>query len=323
MMKKIMLVRSTGLVQESIDEIILENVDAEYVVVDDNEADIDRAAGGVNAIIGSPRPVVRPALLEVAGASLEWIHNLGAGIDTYLFKELVESKIILTNGKIIQGPEVADHALALLLALTRNLHFYINDTELLNEQKHRPIELRGKTAVVIGGGGGIGMLIAERASSFGMRVLVVEDQMINMVSFVEAQYTGDQLLEVLPGADVVFMAAPLTSRTRKVIDSEALAIMKEDTFLINVCRGETVDTDALLGALNSGRLRGVGLDVSDPEPLPDDHPLRSIHRVLLTPHVAGPSDWNRQRSFELAKMNIKRFISGDPLINEVDKHRQY
>jgi phosphoglycerate dehydrogenase-like enzyme len=321
--KKIMLIKSTGLAQDSINQIINENPEAEYVIVDDNKESIYGAVRSVNAIIGCPRNIMTAELLELTGESLDWVHNMGAGIDTYLFKEFVESNIVLTNGKIIQGPEVADHAMSLLLALTRNLHFYINVSDPPNEKKHRPIELRKKTALVIGGGGGIGMLIAERASAFGMIVSSVEDDMMNMVSFIEKQYTADQLLEVLPKADVVFMAAPLTAKTQKVINKKAISLMKDDSFLVNVCRGETIDTEALIDALKAGKFRGVGLDVTNPEPLPKTHLLNSLHRVILTPHVAGPSDWNRVRSFELAKANIRRYISSNSMLNEVDKSRQY
>ena len=321
--KKIMLIKSTGLSHDSINQIINENPKAEYVIVDDDKKSIYGVLRGVNAILGCPRDIMTAELLELAGASLDWVHNMGAGIDTYLFKEFVESNIVLTNGKIIQGPEVADHAMALLLTLTRNLHFYINVSGSSNEKKHRPIELRKKTALVIGGGGGIGMLIAERASAFGMIVYSVEDDIMNMVSFIEKQFTGDQLLEVLPKADVVFMAAPLTSKTQKIINKKAISMMKGDSFLINVCRGETIDTEALIDALMAGKFRGVGLDVTDPEPLPKSHLLNSLHRVIITPHVAGPSDWNRVRSFELAKANVRRYISTNALLNEVDKCRQY
>ena len=321
--KKIMLIKSTGLAHDSINQIINESPKAEFVIVDDDKKSIYGGVRGVNAIIGCPRHIMTAELLELAGESLDWVHNMGAGIDTYLFKEFVQSKIVLTNGKIIQGPEVADHAMALLLTLTRNLHFYINVSEPANEKKYRPIELRKKTALVIGGGGGIGMLIAERASAFGMRVYSVEDDMMNMVSFIEKQYTADQLLEVLPKADVVFMAAPLTSKTQKVINKKAISLMKDDSFLVNVCRGETIDTDALTDALKTGKFRGVGLDVTDPEPLPNAHPLHSIRPVILTPHVAGPSDWNRLRSFEIAKANVRRYISSNSMLNEVDKSREY
>jgi phosphoglycerate dehydrogenase-like enzyme len=322
MKKQIMLVKSTGLGQKSIDTIIAENKVANYVIVDDNHNDIYGSASGVNAIIGCPRFLMKPELLKIAGAQLQWVHALGAGIDTYLFKEFVESNIILTNGKIIQGPEVADHALALLLMLTRNLHFYVNQSKSPREVIPRPIELRGKTAVVIGGGGGIGMLIAERLSSFGMKVISIEDKMINMVSFIQEQHPIDRLFDVIPLGDVIIMAAPLTKITKNIINKKSINIMKDNCVLINVTRGETVNTNELLNALDAGKFLGVGLDVTDPEPLQEDHRLREIHRVILTPHVAGPSDLNRVRSYELVKANVRRFLASKPLFNMVNKFSQ-
>lgn len=307
--------------QPQIDQIVNANPAAEILCADDNHAAIFDAVAGVDAVVGCPRNLMSASLLARAGNSLRWIHASGAGLEGFIFPELVNSGIILTNGKIIQGPEVADHALALLLALSRNLHYYIGGRAAA--PKPRPIELRGKTAVVIGGGGGIGLLIAERVAACGMDAIAVNDDYVHMTSFVRAQYTADRLLEALPLGDAVLMAAPHTSRSDRMMNTAAFAAMKPGAFFVNVSRGGPVDTDALVAALRDGRLGGAGLDVTEPEPLPEDHALRHMENVILTPHVAGPSDHNRQRSFELILRNVQRFVAGQPLLNIVDKLREY
>lgn len=318
---RIMMVLSTGLNRTMVDEIVYEIPNVDYIVVDDNRSAIYGAIReGVTGLIGCPRTLMTPELIVLAGSSLRWIHVPGAGCEDFFFKQLVESPIVLTNGRIIQGPEVADHAFALLLALTRNLHYYLSGRV---DSLPRPIELRSKTAVVIGGGGGIGLLIGERAAAFGMDVIAVDDDYVHLASFIREYYTFDRYLQALPRGDVVFMAAPVTRRSRGMMNAAAFMAMKYGAFFVNISRGKTVVTPDLLDALEAGKLAGAGLDVTDPEPLPPDHPLRIMKNVVLTPHVAGLSDHNRQRSFELIKQNIKRFVDNLPLINVVDKQREY
>lgn len=320
--QRIMLVRSTGLNQTMIDEIVSEITGADYIVADDNRDAIYSAiGGGITGLIGCPRPLMTPELIALAGPSLRWVHSNGAGCESFFFKELVDSPLVLTNGRIIQGPEVADHAFALLLALTRNLHHYLSGRT--NRPLSRPVELRGKTAVVIGGGGGIGLLISERAAAFGMDVIAVEDDYVQLASFIRQHYMSERYLEALPNGDVVFMAAPVTRISRGMIDAIAFEAMKPGAYFINVSRGGTVVTPDLVTALQTGKLAGAGLDVTDPEPLPSDHPLRNMENVVLTPHTAGLSEHNRQRSFELVKRNIKRFADGLQLFNVVEKQREY
>lgn len=318
--KRIMLVRSTGQNQAVIDEMMADTPAADYVVADDNRDDVYSKLDGVSSVIGAPRALVAPELIKLAGESLQWIHGTGAGCEGFFFKELVEHPLVLTNGRIIQGPEVADHALALLLALTRNLHYYLPQRA---ERPPRPLELHGKTAVVVGGGGGIGLLICERVAAFGMHVIAVDDDYVHMTGYVHERYIVDDYLKALPKADVVFMAAPSTRASRGMMNSSAFNAMKQGTYFINVSRGATVVTADLVAALESYKLGAAGLDVTDPEPLPPEHILRSMANVILTPHIAGLSDFNRHRSLELVKRNIRRFVNGLPLFNVVDKQREY
>jgi len=251
-----------------------------------------------------------------ANRTVRWAHAPGAGIEFYCFDNLATSPIVMTNGKIIQGPEVAEHAVALTLCLTRRIGFVLKG--VAGDKIPPPVELRGKVATVIGLGG-IGLLVAERLSAFGMTVDAVTEISMPLLSTVRNQYYGDQLMEALNAADVVIMAAPLTPRTRNLLGRDQFLAMKKDANLVNVSRGGTVDLDALVVALEEGRFSGVGLDVTAPEPLPPDHRVRDFDRVIVTPHMAGRSDRLRERNFALLVNNIRRFLAGLPLLNIVDK----
>ena len=318
--KTILLVKSTGFPQEWVEELKRRFPNIRLLIADDTVESIHTKIFGVNALIGCPRPIFTPALLGRAGGSLQWVHAPGAGIEEYLIPDFVQSDIIFTNGRIIQGPEVSDHAVALLLSLTRNIHFFL--TGKGQRPMPRPIELRKKTALVFGVGG-IGTLTAEKLKAFGMHVIGTDPDYQPMVSFIDEQYLPENLMDHLPRAHVVICCCPNTDQSRFVFDEKVFRAMKKDAFFINVSRGELVCTDGLVKVLEDGNLRGVGLDVTDPEPLPENHPLNSVDRVLITPHMAGPSDHNRRRSFNLIQANIDRFLNDRPLINAVDKNLGY
>lgn len=259
-----------------------------------------------------------------AGKKLKWIQVYSAGVDRYRFPELRDSNITLTNCKIIQGPEIADHAMAMLLALTRGLDQFI-PLRMKHEWRRSGsglIELNGKTALIIGLGG-IGTQIAQRAAAFGMKVLAVDPKDIPYVSFVQRVVKPDQLHDVLPEADVVFMSAPHTAQTEGMMGSEEFGMMKKGSYFIAVSRGKTYDGKALAKALEDRHLAGAGLDVTNPEPLPKEDPLWRFENVIITPHVAGQSDKVWDRRMALLKENVRRFSEGLPLINVVNKKVWY
>jgi phosphoglycerate dehydrogenase-like enzyme len=155
-----------------------------------------------------------------------------------------------------------------------------------------------------------------------MRVDAVTENLMPLVSFVDRVFLSDELSVALADADVVFIAAPETPASRRLIDHDALAAMKDSAYLINVSRGAIVDLDALIETLEKGRLEAVGLDVTDPEPLPANHPIFGFDRVLITPHYAGITTQHTRR-FDLIYTNVRRFLAGLPLVNVVDKHLGY
>ena len=278
-------------------------------------ADADAVVGGLN----------REQFL--AAKKLKWMQVTSAGVENYLsIPEIKNSEVTMTNMKIVQGPEIADHALALLLALTRRLDVAIQDraTETWRTLANYgpPLELPGKTAVVVGVGG-IGMQIAVRAKAFGMKVIGVDPKDIPYAPHLDRTVWPDRLDSVLPEADVVFVSAPHTPETDKMFRAEQFAKMKKGVIFIAVSRGKLYDNLALVEALKSGHVAAAGLDVTETEPLPKGHPLWKTGRVILTPHIAGRSDGERARYFELYKDNLVRFAKGEPLRHTVDKQKGY
>ncbi len=263
-----------------------------------------------------------------AGKNLSWVQTLSAGVEHVLHRtgstDLRDSDIVLTNNQIVQGPEIADHAMAMLLTLSRDLPLYIADrqTETWRRRPYLGIELRGKTAVILGVGG-IGQQIAVRAWAHDMRVIGVDPDDIPFSPFIDRVVKPDQLDQVIPEADVVFVAAPHTPESHKMMGPSQFERMKQKSYFIAVSRGGVYDLGALVKALDSRRLTGAGVDVTDPEPLPKGHPLWKFDNVIITPHVAGRSDQDRGRMLGIVKENIRRFAEGLPLLNVVDKHKGY
>ena len=269
-----------------------------------------------------------PGLLKIA-PRLKWLHISSAGVEAHgsqvgLFPELVASDIVVTNAKNIYGPQIADHAFAFLLALTRRLNVTIPRQHLEEWPPGREgmVELNGKTALIIGVGG-IGSQIAQRAFGFGMKVIGVDLRDIPTGVLVQRVVPPDRLDEVLPEADVVFISVPHTPRSEGMMGPREFELMKPGSYFIAMSRGRIYDHNALVKALDSRRLAGAGLDVTDPEPLPKGDPLWKFPNVVITPHTSGGSDNLQMRLDNLVKENIRRFGAGLPLLNVVDKKQGF
>ena len=276
-----------------------------------------------DAYIGS----IKPAEVR-AGKNLKWVQIMSAGAENVLFmsgaNDLRDSNIVLTNNRIVQGPEIADHAMAMLLTLSRGINKFLADrtAETWQARGYNGIELNGRNALVIGAGG-IGQQIAQRAWAFGMKVTAVDPQDIPLTPFIQRTVKPDQLDEVLPDADVVFISAPLTEKSRKMMGAHQFELMKKDSYFIAVSRGGIYDMNGLVKALDGRKIAGAGVDVTDPEPLPKGHALWKFENAIVTPHIAGRSDKDRARMVGTIKDNIQRFVAGKPLVNVVDKQRGY
>ena len=307
----------TGMTPAAIKE--MQGVASNVTIVAADQAKLAEQVADADAIFGT----INPELFRSA-KKLKWVQVYSAGVENYRFPEFLKSDVTLTNCKILQGPNIADHAFALLLALTRDLYRIIpNRTkEEWTRGQHSPIELRGKTAVIVGLGG-IGMQIAQRAHAFDMKVIGVDPKDIPLSYWISKQVPPDRLDSVLPEADVVFLAAPHTPQTEGLMSAKQFDLMKKNSYFIAVSRGKLYSSEALLSALESKHLAGAGLDVTNPEPLPKGHPLWKCENVIITPHIAGTSDNVQTRRMAVLKENIARFSKGEPLVNVVDKQKGY
>ncbi|MYA78413.1 MAG: D-2-hydroxyacid dehydrogenase [Gemmatimonadetes bacterium] len=255
---------------------------------------------------------------------LAWIQSWGAGVDGLLYPELVESDVVLCSAKGFVGVHLADHAMALLLALTRGIHTAIRNPGWNPRWPIRDAswELVDRTMGIVGLGG-TGRELARRAVAFGMRVVAVDLEDVEVPAEVEACWGMDRFHALLEQSDVVAVCAPLTAETEALFDREAFARMPDHALLINVTRGRIVDEAALLEALECKRIGGAGLDVVPQEPLPGDHPLWKMENVVITPHTAGGSPNRDGRCVALFCENLRRYLDGRPLTSVIDKRKGY
>ena len=256
---------------------------------------------------------------------LAWIQSWGAGVDGLLYPELVESDVVLCSAKGTVGVHLADHAMALLLGLARGIHTALRNPDW--EEIRWPIrdaswELVARTMGIVGLGG-TGRELARRASAFGMRVVAVDPEDVEVPPEVEACWNMDRFHPLLEQSDVVAICAPLTAETEGLFDREAFARMRNHALLINVTRGRIVDEASLLEALDRNQIGGAGLDVVPREPLPGGHPLWKMNNVLITPHTAGGSPNRDGRCVALFCDNLRRYMDGLPLLSVIDKHKGY
>jgi phosphoglycerate dehydrogenase-like enzyme/glyoxylase-like metal-dependent hydrolase (beta-lactamase superfamily II) len=277
--------------------------------------DAARAAADADAVLG-----FCTADIAKAGTRLRWIAVAHAGVEEDLSPELVKSKIVFTNMQRLYGPPVADQAFALLLSLTRGLREVTPDTIWFKGEKLE--ELHGKTMLVVGLGG-LGTQVSRRAHAFGMRVLAIDPKDMDRPAFVFSLDKPAKLMDLLPKADVVVLACPLTAETRGMIGEPQFEAMKRSAYFINIARGGLVKMPALMEALRNQRFAGAGLDVTDPEPLPPGHPLWKMTNVVISPHVGGQSPEGKDRQWRLWRENVRRFVAGEPLLCVVDKEKGY
>jgi len=257
-------------------------------------------------------------LLRGAG-SLQWVHNHSSGADRPVFIELLQRGVIVTTSSGANAGVVAHSVVAGLLVLARRL------LPLVAAQRERrwapllasgmPSDLAGQTAVIVGWGP-VGQQVAAVLGALGLRCMAVRRGAGPAAPGVEA-VAYDDLHRVLPQADWLILACPLTDTTRGLVDARALALLPPGAHLINVARGEVVVQADLVQALQTGRLAGAHLDVFDPEPLPAESSLWALPNVLLTPHTAGHSDGNEARVAAMFLDNLARWCAGQPLQRRV------
>jgi phosphoglycerate dehydrogenase-like enzyme len=274
---------------------------------------------------------------------LKWVQLSSTGVNHLLDKPILESDILITTTRGIHATPIAEFAFGALLSLGRHLNEMQVDQkdrrwkELYYWEKKGGLELRGKTMGIVGYGA-IGSEIGRLADAFGMKVIAIRKDpggtraepggMLPGTGDIsgkipERVINPSQIQEILPECDVVVLSVPLTSETIGLLGKNEIMAMKPSAYLINVARGQVVDEDALLNALQNDRLAGAVLDTFIEEPLPGDSPFWDMGNVLVTPHVAPNSSYYNDRASDVFAENLRRYLSGNPLMNMFNRNRGY
>jgi phosphoglycerate dehydrogenase-like enzyme len=262
------------------------------------------------------------------GIRLQYIHLFSAGIDRCMtIPGIADRGLVATNSAKAASETIAEHSIALMLSLTRKLHYYQHAQSNSkwargNDNAPERVAVTGKTMLVLGLGG-IGSQVARRAHDLGMTVIATRNSSREGPDYVSYVGLSDEMTGMAARADVVVNAMPLTDSTRGIVNSAFFSALQKGSYYISVGRGATTDTTALITALENGTLAGAGLDVTDPEPLPADHPLWKAPNVIITPHVSAGSDISWRNTMIIARENLRRYVQGEKLLNPVDLKRGY
>ncbi len=258
--------------------------------------------------------------------SLRWLQTPIAGLEHYMYPELAESGVVVSNMAKIYGDMIADHAFCFILMFARGIHLYMRRQIRGEWQKGTPVRHLGDCTLGVIGLGGIGSELARRGKAHDMRVIAVDarpNEELGSSLELDALWSQDRLHELLREADFAVSCVPQTPETVGLIGAEELAQMKSSAYLINISRGVVVKLDALVEALESGRIAGAALDVYETEPLPAGHPLWRMENVILTPHVAADNPHVPQRRIDTLVDNLRRYLAGEEPRNIVDKRRLF
>ncbi len=271
---------------------------------------------------------IDPALFKDKATNLQWIQSQGAGVERFIEGGIVREGMLLTNGSGVMSENMAEHVIGMMLGFARNFPT-LRDAQRRQDWKsgvgtETVFELGGQTAVLVGMGD-IAIATARRLEAFGVRRIGVRRSRPNgeAIQYFDEVVGIDDLDSVLGEGHHVVSSVPHTPETRNLFNADRFARFREGAYFYNVGRGTSVVQDDLIAALKSGHLAGAGLDVTDPEPLPQGHPLWDAPNVFLTAHTAGATPMFRKRLIELFGENIARYQDGRPLINEVDVTRGY
>lgn len=281
-----------------------------------NEAGPDRCQlEEANIIIGN----VPVSDLKEA-KNLEWLQLNSAGADAYCVPGALRPGVLLTNSTGAYGLAISEYMLGMVFMLQNKLfRYYKNQLDHQWKDEGSVTSVWGSTTVILGVGD-IGGEFAKRMKALGSHTIGIRRKPGEKPDYLDEIYTTSQLDEVIPRADILSVSLPNTPETYRIINEERMRKMKKTALLINVGRGTAIDTDALCRVLNSGHLGGCGVDVTDPELLPADHPLWDARNMVITPHISG--QYHLQETFErivrIAGTNLENYLGGKPLNNQVD-----
>lgn len=273
-------------------------------------ADVDILFGGIG----------EDAIAEAA--ALRWVHQPHAGVEGFMFPTFKASDVILTNCRGLYGTQIAEHAFALLLSITRRIPEQLEFMKTKHWERIPCVELAGMTMGILGLGG-IGRAIAARAQAFEFDVIAADSESIDKPDTVSELFDLDGLMAFLAASNILMICCPSTPETHKLLSHAQFNQMPDASYIVNVSRGKVVDEAALIAALQSGKIAGAGLDVTYTEPCPPESPLWEQQNVILTSHSAGSSQHIRRRAMQLFIDNLHRYVKGEPLMNVVDKQKGY
>jgi len=250
---------------------------------------------------------------------LKWIQVMTSGVNYILNRPSLRKEIIITSARGIHGPQMSEMAFLLMLALNRNFPQFIRNQDKRVWERWPTRLLLGKNVGILGVGV-IGEEIARKCKAFGMKVFGI-DIVKREIDAVDYFYGPEDLLQVAKEVDYLILVAPSTPETVKMIGTKVLSSMKPTAFLINIARGELVDEEALIHALETGKIAGAALDTFATEPLPKEHPLWEAKNLIITPHVGGMSDIYNAQVMPIIKENLRRFLRGERrnLINYIER----
>ncbi len=264
----------------------------------------------------------------LAAKMLKWIQSPSSGINYFLaIPELVESDVLLTSASGTHGVCLAESTLGMILAFTRGIRDSIlrqqEHTWAIREIRPKLVELTGSTMGIIGFGA-FGRTLAKRAQAFEMRILAIDVLPQDKPDTVDELWGVERLPDLLQASDYVVVAVPLTPDTEGMVGAEQIALMKPTAMLVGMSRGGIIDQEALVQALREKRLAAAALDVCKPEPLPADSELWDVENLLITPHVAGGTQYEGRNVLGIFYENLERYLEEDfPLRNQVDKQRGF
>ena len=250
---------------------------------------------------------------------LEWLQTWSAGVDKYQRPDVLQPGSMLTNASGAYGQSVSEHMFAMMWALMKNLHVYAgNQANADWTDAGRALSPSGMTALVIGTGD-IGSHFARLCKSVGMETIGVRRNPSVEAEGIDHTIGFESLEQALPYTDVVAMSVPSTPATHHLLNADRLALLKPEALVLNAGRGDAIDSEALAAALTGNELRGAGLDVTEPEPLPADSPLWHEPRCLITPHVAGGNhlEVTERRIIAIALGNVRCYANGQSLDNRM------
>lgn len=270
-------------------------------------------------IVGFPKPE-----LVKKAENLKWLHLSSIGVDKHIDKSIYQNEeILLTNSSGTYGKPISDHVLGLMIMLARNLHFFRDQqAQHLWNKIDANKDLFHSTLCIIGLGD-IGKNLAVKAKALGMKVIGIKRTAAQLPGYLDELYTTEALDQVLPQADFVVLSLATTKETVNLMSRERLGLMRKDAYLINIGRGALLDQEALYDALNTGSLAGAAIDVTTPEPLPEDSKLWGLKNLIITPHVSGKSPTTCQRQFSVFYHNLERYLSGKELDHVIDFDLMY